>query len=144
MEWPKKLTVKVCSIDKKRSFKKLVLYILISATHKNDYTLGPLFTDENGEVVITKKTVEKEISKTYDESPMDYTDTLNECRSQVTIEIESKTSLQERWQRLSEFYPKEAEYLMAIINGNTNFIPVQVRRQVEVNGETKTINIDIT
>lgn len=144
MEWPKNLTIKVCSPDKKYSVKKLVLFILISATHKNDYSLGPFFTDENGEVAITRNTVEKEICKTYDESPMDYTSTLDECRSQVTIEIESKTSLQERWQRLNEFYPKEAEHLMEIINDNTNFIPVQIKRQVEVNGDTGTIKIDIT
>jgi hypothetical protein len=143
MEWPDFVKIKFQSKYIHNKINKLIVFIVIRARHKNNYTLGPFKTDENGELEISRHAVKELIFSTQEQFPMDYADTLEKCGSEITVEIESKSSLEERWHSINEFYPDEAMKLRQLLDNQSNFISSQTKYYLNIDSKTRVITIEI-
>jgi len=121
----------------------LVLFVVLFATRKNNYTLGPFLTDEKGEVTITRKVIEKEIADTKKEFPMDYSDDLSECQFKILVTIESAESLAERWKKLKEYYPDRANKLRRLLDGGANYTTNRFQQEVDLKNIGDVIDVEM-
>jgi hypothetical protein len=71
----------------------IVFSIDTHARHKNDYHLGPFFSDENGVVTITRELLDIQIEATLDSGLMDYTH-ISDCYSLIEIRLWSENDLE--------------------------------------------------
>lgn len=143
MQWPDCVKIIFQSTNARYKTSKLIVFIEIHASHKNNYTLGPFKVDDNGELEIARHTIEEQISSIQEQFPMDYADTLDKCDSEITVEIESKSSLEGRWRSLNEFYPDDAMELRQLLDSQSNFIPDQTKYQLNIDSKTQVIAIEI-
>lgn len=85
----------------------LIVYFILNVKNKNDYTIGPLITNERGEITLTKGQLESIINQYNMDSPMDYAGSLDSCIG-IDILVESYEELRNRLLALQEFYPQNA------------------------------------
>lgn len=115
--WPSKLIFKFTS-DSKLVSNLLVYFVLLSKI-KNNFTIGPLTTNKNGEIPITHEIMIEAIENAKSEYPMDYDGTSEDCIG-IEIIVETINELNNRIDRLSEFYPNEATLLDKLIQKCSN------------------------
>jgi hypothetical protein len=103
---------------------------------KNDYFLGPFFSNENGEFEIDKNLLEISAEAELSTGIMDYRK-INECSSLIEIRIISKEEIgnllrgRELWGiigREKEFYKTKEELLDKIKKNNNNLVLPQSLR----------------
>lgn len=97
----------------------LVVYIVLESKQKNNFTIGPLLTDSDGQLIITRELIEEVISKSKKAYPMDYGGDINDCNV-LKIIVETRSELKDRVARLKEFYPDSAKNLerLILMSGN--------------------------
>ena len=127
--------------DTKGSLQGLIVFFILKSNIKNDFMIGPLVTGNNGEIFLTRGLVEKKISITKNEFPMDYAGTLNDCE-QLNILVETRVELDDRACRLAEFYPDEALELQKIIDKATNN-EISLNKEISMPIENKEITIEL-
>lgn len=81
--------------------------------------VGPLITNMNGEIILNKAIVDKEIVLNKKEFPMDYDGGLIDC-DLLSVIIESKSNLEERVKRLVKYYPDNANVLLGLLKNTAN------------------------
>lgn len=89
------------------SIPNLIVYFILNVKNKNNYTIGPLITNERGEITLTKGQLERTINQYNMEYPMDYAGSLDLCIG-IDILVESHDELRNRLLALQEFYPQNA------------------------------------
>lgn len=97
----------------------LIVYLSLNVKNKNNYTIGPLITNEKGEITLTKKQVESTMNQYNLDFPMDYAGSLDSCIG-IDILVESYEELKNRLLALQEFYPQNALLLKNAIKTCTN------------------------
>ena len=89
------------------NIQNLIFYFILNFKNKNDYTIGPLITNERGEITLSKGQLESTINQYNMEYPMDYAGSLDSCIG-IDILVESYEELRNRLLALQEFYPQNA------------------------------------
>lgn len=72
----------------------LVVSLTLLAHRKNDYPVGPVFTDQNGLVVFTQNDCLNTIENSKTTFLMDYSSTLDQCLPKVLLEIMSQEEIE--------------------------------------------------
>lgn len=105
----------------------VIIFLTLIAKKKNNYSIGPLLSDNQGKIIIDKKLIESTISQNQKEYPMDYSDNLMNCENNMELVIDDYQKLKERIERLRTFYPNEAKKLEELAsNSNNNKIQSEV------------------
>lgn len=141
-EWPTQLTIRLIKRTG-ASLPNYVLFVVVYATKKNDYSFGPFLTDFNGEVVLSKKYFEEQIASTRSKYPMDYSDSLAQCQRKILVSVESRQTLSGRWAKLKEFYPSRAEELRLLIDRDANFVSEEINIEVNLENIKRMVEIEI-
>ncbi len=87
---------------------------------KNDFSIGFFKTDENGEFIIKKSLIKKLIKTETFNFPMDYNDNIKNFNGEIKFLIESQMDLQNRLNRIIEFYPENSELMNLNIGSSSN------------------------
>jgi len=90
---------------------RIVVFVTLRALAKNDYPHGPLRSDDDGKVVVTKGQIEATIARTMRLFPMDYCSTLEECAEDISILAPSRDGLMQQLERLEETFREFAPRL---------------------------------
>jgi hypothetical protein len=70
---PNNLTIQMNPSSKQNfTLDNILIYIKTKAIRKNDFYLGPYFSNKKGEISISKNDLENEVEATYDSGLMDY------------------------------------------------------------------------
>lgn len=72
----------------------LVLLLTLLAHRKNDYDVGPEFTDKNGLVVFSRNDCLKSIADSKEMFLMDYSSSLEQCLPKVLLKIMSQEEIE--------------------------------------------------
>jgi hypothetical protein len=72
----------------------IVFSVDTHAWHKNDYRLGPFFSDDNGVVAITRELLDIYVQAELDSGLMDYT-RISDCYSMMEIRLWAENDLEE-------------------------------------------------
>lgn len=97
----------------------LIVFFIFRSKIKNSFTIGPLVTGKNGDIVLTKQSVKKAISLNKSEFPMDYGGELADC-DLLSVLVETRSELEDRVARLKEFYPDDALALQKNLENAAN------------------------
>jgi c-di-GMP-related signal transduction protein len=89
---------------------RVIAYFVLISENKNNYSIGPLISDERGVINLTKELIENTIYQSQIDFPMDYSGNLNSC-THLEVLIETKKELERRSIVLKEFYPENASLL---------------------------------
>jgi hypothetical protein len=106
--WPSKLILRFTS--NKQFISNLLIYIILLSKTKNNFTIGPLITDNYGEIHITHDIMKDTITSAEHDYPMDYKGTLEDCIGFEVI-VENLNEINIRIDKLRGFYPDEADTL---------------------------------
>jgi len=98
---------------------KLIVFFIFKSKIKNNFTIGPKVSNNSGDIILTKKSVEEIIALSKNSSPMDYGGELSDC-DLLSIVVETRSELEERITRLNEFYPNNALALQKILESASN------------------------
>jgi hypothetical protein len=80
------------ALEQEYPFSNIAFTIHVFARHKNDYHLGPFFSDEHGVVTISKELLEISAEAERETGIMDY-GSIDECYSLVEIRLCSENDL---------------------------------------------------
>ncbi|MGA2376091.1 MAG: hypothetical protein ABSF72_11270 [Candidatus Sulfotelmatobacter sp.] len=134
MKFPEELTIIVQDQETGRPVDKVAVRLAIVATRKSNYSVGPLITDEKGEVVFTRAHCEFAIRTARDMFLMDYQDNLEECRPFVEIELhraDRVTGMIRQYRAAPEFWGlafRDPEVLVKALEGvrNAEYQPASI------------------
>lgn len=115
--WPEKIHLKFRS--GKIPLSDLIIFVVLITKVKNSFSIGPLVTDRQGGVFLSKDYLMKSIFNVKKEYPMDYKGDIEDCYGFKVI-IESYDELMQRLERLREFYPVTAKNLEDKIRRSSN------------------------
>lgn len=118
LHWPSELTFRFICDNKLVS--NLLVYVVFLSRLKNNFTIGPLITNENGEIIIAQDFVVETIEKAKVEFPMDYSGTLYDCYG-IEVIVETTDDLITRIDRGREFYPEKANELQELMQKCENW-----------------------
>jgi hypothetical protein len=109
--WPSKLVYKFTNNNK--LIPDLLVYFALLCKTKNKFAIGPLLTNSAGQIELAHDTMTKAIENLKAEFPMDYSGGLEACNG-IEVTVDSIAQLNNRINRLQEFYPEEAEKLKTL------------------------------
>lgn len=150
MEFPKKL--RICLIDLKDGskirLKNIVISLKFFANYKNDYNLGPFFSDENGEYSLDSKILSLSAQAELAAGLMDYDDYHN-CKNDFEIRILNDDAIKrlkiarEKWGilKVEETIYKTKESLLAKIKTANNHKVMPNNKVVRVQSPTEVIEV---
>lgn len=120
----------------------LLVYAVLLTKLKNNYTIGPLITNKNGEIRIARDVMLKIVESAKADYPMDYAGTLDDC-SGLKIIVETINELKTRIKRSRKFYPDEANELKKLIKNceNRKYKGKRVVYQWPIKFELKEVNL---
>ncbi|MEA5113118.1 MAG: hypothetical protein VB050_03750 [Geobacteraceae bacterium] len=121
----------------------LLVYLEILSRLKNNYSIGPCLTDDDGEVKIPRDTIDATIERAKEISPMDYKGNLEDCVG-VEVIVETVDELNNRILRGGKFYPKEAKKLKDLLIKCTNTKYLGKRVVINMPTDLETIVVDLT
>jgi hypothetical protein len=115
--WPFKFIIKFISDDELVS--NLLVYIKLLSGLKNNFTIGPIITNDDGTIQITSKMMMETIEHSKAEAPMDYSGSLEDCIG-LEVVVETLNDLSNQIIRGREFYPDEAAMLEKMMRKCSN------------------------
>lgn len=132
LNFPSKIKIKIVDGLNHNSIKipSIIISIHLFAMKKNDYYLGPFFSDENGEIEIDKNTLEISAEAELGTGLMDYKD-VHECSPLVEINILSQEEINNVMKgrtlwgiigRENEIYNTKEDLLNRIRNNNNHLV----------------------
>lgn len=89
----------------------LIFYLTIPAKKKNDYTIGPFITDQDGLFILTRDEIKNMIDKEKSTFLMDYSTLFEDLDNYFKIKIDTKENIENIINGIKKYYPKESEYL---------------------------------
>lgn len=116
--WPSELIFKFTCDNE--LIANLLVYVVLLSKLKNNYTIGPLITNMNGEIRITQDVMLEVIKSTRADYPMDYSSPLYDC-SGIEIIVETMNDINTRIERGREFYPDKANELQELVEKCENW-----------------------
>jgi len=119
---------------------RVLVLVMVLVERKNNFSLPPRISDDNGCIVITRDEVESTIAAAQKDAPMDYDGPLDRCYG-LRVLIESKADLQARLRRLQEFYPIEANKFKEMIGQSSNEPVASVSRDIIIAAGSKDIEV---
>ena len=121
----------------------VVMFLTLIVRNKNNYSIGPLISDNEGKINIDKKLIESTISQNQKEYPMDYSDNLNNCENDMELVIDDYQKLKERIERIRRFYPNEAKRLeeLASISNNNKIQSEVIKIKINLSIKQKIIEL---
>lgn len=129
--------IKITTIDKKSiiPLSGILLTIRLFATRKNDYYITTELSDENGEILVTKQTLEQEIDRDRNMYIMDYASLLKDCKPYIEIEAEGAETLAKRIAGMEEYIPFFPENIKNIQNAkaSSNWKIIERKETVKIN-----------
>ena len=87
MNFPERVTFKFIDKETKRPVKNIAVLMILYAHKKNNYSVGTKISDNNGEVIFTKKDCLRDIESSKNFYLMDYSSNLEECLPSISIKI---------------------------------------------------------
>jgi hypothetical protein len=87
MRFPDKLTVVARDHDTGLPAKDIAIVLVLFATRKNNYSVGPLISNENGQVDFTHSECEFAIKRAQEMFLMDYSGDLESCRPVIEVSL---------------------------------------------------------
>ena len=106
MRFPDTLTVLVRDEGAGLPAKDVAVVLVLFAAHKNDYSVGPLISDENGHVEFTRAECEFAIKRAQEMFLMDYSGNLGSCRPVIEVRLHP----QERVEGMRQQYESAPEF----------------------------------
>ncbi|MFP5441774.1 MAG: hypothetical protein ACLGHJ_09795 [Gammaproteobacteria bacterium] len=97
----------------------VIVYFVLRSRIKNPFVLGPLVTSPEGDIVLTLKMLEEEISSSKSQFPMDYGGDIDDC-DLLSVLVESRAQLEKRVGRLLGPYPEASLSLRVLLDSATN------------------------
>lgn len=97
----------------------LIVTLVLHMKMKNDYYVGPFFSDGNGMIEVTRHRLEQEMEQSQSDFIMDYAGGLEYCQG-VGLIIRDGEELNEMVERLSVYYPAKANELHELLHKSVN------------------------
>jgi hypothetical protein len=138
MKFPNKIVIKIVDgLDLNPILmENVIIFIHVFAINKNDYDLGPYFSDNNGEIHLTNKILQISADAQMETGIMDYKD-IKEASPLVKIEILSKEEIErlregrKLWgiiKKEATLYQSEKKLLKKIdANNNHHIAPTNIK-----------------
>lgn len=95
----------------------LATMLILYANRKNDYSIGPKISDEDGIVAFTKSECLKEIEVSKKTFLMDYSSSLVECLPKFTLRIINMNQID----RIIEYWKENKQILSKLYNNDDDF-----------------------
>lgn len=95
MKFPKKLIFKFISKLEKKPLSNCAIGLMVKAVRKNDYPIGPKFTNPEGEVFFTPEEIKEDIDRSQKAYLMDYASSFEECSSVFEVVLMSKKAIED-------------------------------------------------
>lgn len=93
MKFPEELTSTAIDSDTKQLIPGVALILMLQATVKNDYFVGPVITDEDGQAVFARIACQKAIDASQKMFVMDYSGDLESCKPVAHINLHDPDSI---------------------------------------------------
>ena len=93
MKFPDALTVTAIDLATGEPVPQVALLLELNAERKNNYSVGPAITDNNGQVRFTRAACENAIAKAQEMFVMDYAGDLRSCGPAAEIRLHSPESI---------------------------------------------------
>ena len=140
LSWPSKLIFKFISNGEFAS--NLLVYFILLSELKNNFSIGPLLTDNFGEIKITHDIMNDVIGSSKADYPMDYDGTLENCTG-IEVKVDSINELNSRINRLHKFYPEEATTLESLITkcSNSRYVGTKISYQLPIDDEVIEVKV---
>ncbi|MCP5210982.1 MAG: hypothetical protein H6998_08680 [Hahellaceae bacterium] len=119
----------------------LIVYFIFYSNIKNNFTIGPLMSNERGEIILSEELVKEVISNSKNDFPMDYDGGIEDCYK-LEVVVESKKELKDRVVRLEEFYPENALSLQQLL-GTCSNDRTSLNQEITLPLEEETFNISV-
>lgn len=139
--WPETITLRFKCVG--ANVLGILVFVVLISRKKNNFSVGPLLVDQNGEIILRAERLRKFIEEEKHEYPMDYDGGLEDCRGFELI-VESEESLWHRADRLRKYYPKAADELEKKIRecNNKKFVALKKRWDFPIEGDQ--IEVELT
>ena len=92
--FPEQVTFQFLDEKTKQPIPNLVILLTLFAHHKNDYDVGPEFTDKDGLVAFSRDDCLKSIQESKEMFLMDYSSSLEQCLPKVLLKIMSQDEIE--------------------------------------------------
>src|SRR5258708_11381985 len=103
MRFPEKLTVVARDGATSQPVKDVAIVLVLFAKRKNDYSVGPLITNENGKVESTRAECESAIKQAQEAFVMDYHGDLESCRPLIEVRLHLPEYIEKMLQNYKTF-----------------------------------------
>lgn len=144
MKFPDKLTVVARDRDTRMSVEGVAIVLVLFAQEKNNYSVGPLISNRNGEVHFTREECEFAIKKAREMFVMDYYGDLESCRPMIEVSLhpaERIEKMRQQYEELPTFWGRafhNADRLFAELRevSNAKYEPARItaaESQLETN-----------
>ena len=94
MRFPDNVTVVARDRETGRSVKDIAIVLILFAMQKNDYYVGPLITNGNGQVEFSRAKCNFAIKRAQEMFVMDYAGDLESCRPVIEVRLHSPKHIQ--------------------------------------------------
>src|SRR5438874_13257060 len=94
MRFPDKLTVTARNRATGLPANGVAIVLVLFATRKNDYYIGPLIANEDGQVEFTRVDCEAAIKRAQEVFVMDYSGDLDSCQPFIEVRLHSPDQIQ--------------------------------------------------
>lgn len=135
---------------KKINIENVVLSIELKAPRKNDYHLGPYFSNKNGEYRLNEHILKVSADAVIQSGLMDYVH-YESCKDIITIKVSSLTDIEKMMRgrkvwglldRESELYTSKEHLLNKLINSN-NHLVVPASIEIDLRKHSGTIELPL-
>lgn len=109
MRFPESVTVVAREKKTRIPVKDVAIVLVLFAERKNNYSVGPLITDQAGEVVFTRTECEAAIKQAQEAFVMDYWGDLESCRPVISARLQASEHIDkmlENYKSSPEFWGK--------------------------------------
>lgn len=138
--WPAEIVLKFTYCNNIAS--DLLVFVVLFAKQKNNYTIGPLLANDQGEIFLRELDLRSHIEKQQSDFPMDYDGGLGDCFGFEVI-VEDAKELCQRVTRLREFYSDEADKLARQVRKCSNANVVSFKEKWSIPLANTQIEIDL-
>jgi len=134
MKFPESLLIRALDTASGLPISNVALCMILKATHKNDYCVGPKITDDNGEVRFFRADCEASIQRAQEMFVMDYVGDLASCGSRIEIRLhlpEAISRMIQQFNQMPDFWGRgflEADHLHRALREarNARYEPMSV------------------
>ena len=108
-----RLRVRFVHRETEQAADHLIVYVHVISGQTNDFVIGPLMSNNRGEIVLQEEEIAEEMQQMMKDSPMDYPGLTNSMQT-IGFQVDTVEELSDRLAKLIEYYPEEAEHLKEI------------------------------